>query len=200
MCFGETHSWITFIFGSLFVGITAYKYAHKSLDTLAIICVMGLVVLMQLWEALAWRGFCSLASWGAYLTIVGQALPFLILVPAAIKTLPGKLGLGLLILYYATVFIKANAPKCILDGNQIRYTWFDKWWQQAGYLIAMGAVPFLLMQSQDIPLFWSFLFFLSLVFTYFVYGHIDSNGSIWCYYGAACSVLLLVFMYNKYGW
>lgn len=200
MCFGETHSWVTLFFGLVFVSITAYKYADKSLDARVLIIIFSLVVIMQLWEALAWRGFCYLASWGAYLTIIAQSLPLLLLVPSAIKTLEGKLGLGLLLLYYATVFIGANSPKCILDGNQIRYTWFDKWWQKIGYLIALGVVPLLLMKSSDIAWFWIFLFFLSLVFTVLVYGEFKSNGSIWCYFGAASSVFLLLFMGYKYGW
>jgi hypothetical protein len=203
MCFGERHSWITFIFGSVFVGLSAYKYAKVSKDALVIIMIMSLVVLMQLWEALAWRGWCSLASWGAYITILLQAAPLLLLfwpLKQQLGTWEGRLALGLFILYYGTVFIGSKKPACILaDEQQIRYTWFHDWWQPLGYMIVLGAVPLLLMQDMEIAWFWVISYFLALIVTNWVYGHLETNGSIWCYYGAAASIVLYAFLYYKFG-
>jgi hypothetical protein len=203
MCFGESHSWLTFIFGSVFVGLSAYKYAGVSKDALVICMIMGLVVLMQLWEALAWRRWCSLASWGAYITILLQTAPLLLLLwplKQQLGTWEGRLALGLFILYYGTVFIGSGKPACILaDGQQIRYTWFYKWWQKLGYLIVFGAVPLLLMRDLDIAWFWVIMFYSSLIATQWVYGHLETNGSIWCYYGAASAILLFAVLYYKFG-
>lgn len=198
MCFGEKHSWFTFVFGAIFVGLGLYSFAGKSRDNLVICLMMGLVVLMQLWEALAWRGLCDLASWGGYLTIVLQIAPVILLIPSMLGTLSGKLATGLLILYYATVFIGGGKPRCILEDKvQIRYTWFDKWWQQLGYLIVMGVVPLLLMKDIKLALFWATVFYSSLLVTQYVYGYLDTRGSIWCYYGALCSVLLFIFLWLR---
>jgi hypothetical protein len=203
MCFGEKHSWLTFCFGAVFVGLSAYKYAAVSKDALVIILIMALVVIMQLWEALAWRGWCSLASWGAYITILLQTAPlFLLLLPLKqhLGTLEGKLALGLMVLYYGTVFIGSGKPSCILkDGIQIRYTWFTKWWQPLGYMIVMSAVPLLLMRDQDIAWFWVISYFLALIITHWVYGYLETNGSIWCYYGASATIVLFAFLYYKFG-
>jgi hypothetical protein len=210
MCFGERHSWLTFIFGSVFVGLSAYKYAWVSRDALVICMIMGLVVVMQLWEALAWRGFCGLASWGGYISILLQPAPLLLLLwplkqqlgiqGGQLSTWEGKLALGLMVLYYGTVFIGADAPSCILgDGKQIRYTWFRDWWQKLGYLVVFGTVPLLLMRDQDIAWYWILVFYTSLIVTQWVYGELHANGSIWCYYGAASAVLLFAFLYYKFG-
>lgn len=173
------------------------------MDALVLVLIMALVVIMQLWEALAWRGWCSLASWGGYLTVLLQAAPlFLLLLPLKqqLGTLEGKLALGLMILYYGTVFIGSGKPSCILaDGAQIRYTWFTKWWQQLGYMIVMSAIPLLLMQGRDIAWFWIISYFLALLVTNRVYGYLETNGSIWCYYGAAATVILFAFLYYKFG-
>jgi len=203
MCFGEKHSWLTFCFGAVFVGLSAYKYASVSKDALVICMIMALVVIMQLWEALAWRGWCSLASWGAYISILLQTAPlFLLLLPLKqqLGTLEGKLALGLMVLYYGTVFIGSGKPSCILaDGIQIRYTWFRDWWQKLGYLVVFGAVPLLLMRDMDIAWFWIIMFYSSLIVTQWVYGELHTNGSIWCYYGAASAVLLFALLYYKFG-
>ena len=203
MCFGERHSWLTFIFGGIFVGLSAYKYAAVSKDALVICMIMGLVVIMQLWEALAWRGWCSLASWGAYISILLQTAPLLLLLwplKKQLGTWEGRLALGLFILYYGTVFIGSGKPACILaDGKQIRYTWFRDWWQKLGYLVVFGAVPLLLMRDLDIAWFWVIIFYSSLVVTQWVYGELHTNGSIWCYYGAASAILLFAVLYYKFG-
>ena len=203
MCFGEKHSWLTFLFGSVFMGLSAYKYSGVSRDALVICLIMSLVVLMQLWEALAWRGFCTLASWGGYITVLLQATPLLLLLmpwKQHLGTLEGKLALGLMVLYYGTVFIGSDVPSCILaDGKQIRYTWLDKWWQQLGYMIVLGAVPLLLMQDRDIAWFWVISFFLALIVTSLTYGYLETNGAVWCYYGAASTIILFAFLYYKFG-
>ena len=203
MCFGERHSWLTFIFGSVFIGLSAYNYSGVSRDALVLILIMGLVVLMQLWEALAWRGYCGLASWGGYITVLLQAAPlFLLLLPwkQQLGTWEGKLALGLMVLYYGTVFIGSGIPRCILtDNKQIRYTWLDKWWQQLGYMIVMSVVPLLLMQDMEIAWFWVISYFLALIVTNWVYGYLETNGSIWCYYGAASTIILFAFFYYKFG-
>ena len=224
MCFGEQHSWITFIFGALFVGLSAYKYSGVSRDALVLIMIMGLVVIMQLWEALAWRGFCKLASWGGYISVLLQTAPlFLLLLPwkqqlgslesafgslesafgsleSAFSSLESRLALALIVLYYGTVFIGSGVPSCILaDGKQIRYTWFSEWWQQLGYVLVFTAVPLLLMRDRDIAWFWVIAFLLAQLVTQWVYGELHTNGSIWCYYGAASAVLVFAILYYKFG-
>ena len=203
MCFGERHSWLTFIFGAVFGGLSAYKYSAVSRDALVLVMIMSLVVVMQLWEALAWRGFCNLASWGGYISVLLQTAPlFILLLPwkQQLGTWECKLALGLMLLYYGTVFIGSGKPSCILaDGMQIRYTWFKKWWQQLGYLVVFTAVPLLLMRDRDIAWFWVIAFLLALLVTQWVYGELHTNGSIWCYYGAASAVLVFAFLYYKFG-
>lgn len=203
MCFGERHSWLTFIFGAIFVGLSAYKYSAVSRDALVLVMIMGLVVVMQLWEALAWRGFCGLASWGGYISVLLQTAPlFLLLLPwkQQLGSLEGRLALTLMVLYYGTVFIGSGKPGCILtDGLQIRYTWHKKWWQQLGYVVVFTAVPLLLMRDRDIAWLWVIAFLLALLVTQWVYGELHTNGSVWCYYGAVSAVLVFAFLYYKFG-
>ena len=203
MCFGERHSWLTFIFGSIFVVLSAYKYSSVSKDALVLIMIMGLVVVMQLWEALAWRGLCNLASWGGYISVLLQTMPlFLLLLPMKqqLGTWKGKLALALMVLYYGTVFIGSGKPSCILgDDLQIRYTWHKKWWQKLGYVVVFSIVPLLLMHDRDIAWFWVIAFLLALVVTQHVYGELHTNGSIWCYYGAASSAMVYIFLHYKFG-
>ncbi len=191
MCFGESHSWRTFIVGSIFICMSLYNYASDSLDNLVMCLIISGIVIMQLWEALAWRGYCTFATWAAYISLLLQAVPLFLLVPRAIHTWQGKLALGLLLLYYATVFIGSRTPECMLtDGRQIRYTWHTKWWQQAGYIITLAIVPWLLLRNTTVAKVWALLFLGSLFITNQIYGRLETNGSIWCYYGAACSVIL----------
>lgn len=198
MCFGEEHNWRTFLIGAVFVGLSLYYYGGKSQDNLVMSLIIVGIVLMQLWEAIAWRGYCNFASWAAYLTLLAQTLPLLILVPRSIKTARGKLALCLIVMYYATVFIGAGAPPCMLkDGQQIRYTWHDKWWQQVGYLVVLGLVPLLLMKDQVMAWLWSGVFFLSLMVTHRVYGALQTNGAIWCYYGALSAAGLFAYLAIK---
>ena len=191
MCFGESYSWRTFIVGSIFIGLSLYYHAGDSLDNLVMCLIIGGIVIMQLWEALAWRGYCTFATWAAYISLLLQAVPLFLLVPRAIHKWQGKLALGLLLLYYATVFIGSGVPECMLsNGKQIQYTWHTKWWQQTGYIITLGIVPMLLFQNTTVAKVWALLFLGSLLVTNRIYGRLETNGSIWCYYGTACSVIL----------
>jgi hypothetical protein len=66
-------------------------------------------------------------------------------------------------------------------------------------MLVLSAVPLLLMQDQDIAWFWVISYFLALIVTHWVYGYLETNGSIWCYYGAAATVILFAFLYYKFG-
>jgi len=206
MCFGEKHSWFTFILGTIatLIGLSLVIKNKLPYEWYVVLLYWYSGVTMQLWEALIHHDSvnnngknCEILSKCAYYNNIIQPVILLLLIRGK-GSKEVLISLGITFIYFVLVILNTKPEKCILyDDNKIDL----KWWINSNELTVISY--FLCSMVLIYVLFSNKLKFLNLgifAFTYLfsvlIYNG-ERAGNIWCYFSSFTPVLLLMFLINK---
>lgn len=200
MCFDERTSWATFIVGTLLNLLMVSRF--KGPEVIAIAVLWQFVLLMQVFEALAWRTqsrpgsrLHSFATNGAMIANVMQpivvGLVFLALLGGS---MPYKLAAVVLMVGYVAWLIYSlnTSPNVSSLQPKEGCTHLNlSWWDNFSFKGINGAVPYLvclfgllILLLRPLGLMWfeaSYIFVTLIISAYF---YSCGTGSMWCWLAA----------------
>ena len=208
MCWNEPVSWTTFIVGTV-CNLASALYIKNTMFTG--VCIMWeWILLMQLFEALAWHDqncgkLNRCATYGAYLANITQ--PFVILFSLLVSDtkMLAKLIAAILVFIYSTwLLVIAKSPtkyECLTPNKDCRHLSFP-WWKDLRtlvpmYIICVLLLPILLIRPWCFGFFQSFYIGITAIITWIFYScaGAGSIGSVWCWF-AALVPIFNVFVYK----
>lgn len=207
MCWNERTSWITLVVGTLLNIWNIWHYKETAI--VAISVMWQWVLLMQFFEAFAWRNQpqpgqkCNstntFAAKGAYLANVSQPIILALTILALDKgNLPreNKVTASAIILMYVLWLLyatnKAEEVECLKPGDKcgnLTYTWWQQFPGNAGmYLITLSLLVFLLLK----PFKFAAMQFVYIAGTFLgsAFFYSCGIGSVWCWFAAFAPLLL----------
>lgn len=211
MCWDEKTSWTTLLIGTAFNLFNIFYFREPIIIVISLLWQW--VLMMQLFEALAWRDYkssqgCknSLPAQGALIANLTQpiilALSLIIITPVSLtnKVLAGMAVFG----YICWVLYGLNQTEnftCLkpADGcDHLDLVWWKKLPGGAvPYLITLFAVIYLLMRPVDLAAFEAAYIFGTLIISSIFYS--CGTGSMWCWFAAFAPVATGMYWYYTRG-
>ncbi|HMI02194.1 MAG TPA: DUF6629 family protein [Pedobacter sp.] len=204
MCFSATASFIAGT-GLLAIGVIAIKRS-KNTPQYVLACIPVVFAIQQFTEGLLWLAIseAEYARWrqlAMYLFLIFAQIVWPILVPTSIllfekdrlrkKILYILLGSGVLAALYLGYSLIYYGATATIENHHIKYQldfpFSGKVLRGIPYMLATAISPFISSNKWLRLLGWALA--ISYVFTAFMY--IDYLTSVWCYFGAILSALIL---------
>jgi len=212
MCWNESVSWITFTLGTI-INIFAIFYIKNPIFT----CVSMMwqwVLLMQLFEALAWHNQdCNsttnkIGTYGAFFANITQ--PLIVFISLFIATVTQtfksdyqtnytkifQILASIIIVSYVVYMIATLYDKrydCLTTTDtcdQLHYSWWDDT-SAIPYIIALISIILLLLRPLSFCIYQVLFILGTLLITNLFYN--DHNGSIWCFFAASAPIFNILF-------
>ena len=206
MCWNEETSWITLTIGLIAV-VVAFVYA-PSLQVKAVALIWGFVLLMQYFDAIAWRkkGKSKFAATGAMIANVLQPIVVGLVLLSITRASSFNQSTSVLIMVcyiaYILYALRGQSYDTLVPANgcsHLRY----KWWEDmsantsthAGmiYLVVLIALIFLLLQPTAFAGMQVAYIIITLIISSVIYT--CGAASIWCWF-AAFAPILTIAMWN----
>jgi len=200
MCWNEPVSWITFVLGTLFNVYMAWHFRTKTIYAFAV--VIQWVLLMQLFEALAWRDqncgkLNKFATQGAMLANITQPLiVFLAFIIIGSNSTSVKLTAGTIAFAYTCylLWVLGNHTgnfTCITPSTACSHLDLN-WWKVINpliYCIALFSLMLLLIRPMGLAYAATAYVAVTLALSMMFYS--CGAGSMWCWFATASPLLIL---------
>jgi hypothetical protein len=191
MCFGERESWLSLVFGTI---TNLAVLSALSNSYMPMFLIIEFTLLMQLWEALAWRDpscgrLNAIATKGAMISNVLQPIAiFLAFYYFGSADKSSERLATMIIVIYAiatAIFLYKNISKhqCMRATIECKHLQLD-WWADSYlylvmYLVALFSVSFLMIR----PIRMKWFFLLYILFTDILSQalYACSWGGVWCW-------------------
>jgi hypothetical protein len=198
MCWNEKVSWTTFIFGSIINIFNILYFKTKTIIQISI--VIQWLLLMQLFEALAWRDQnCGLlnktATKGALIANLTQPLlVYLVFVNNSNNSNNKILATSIITLYIIYILYKLKTTKtnynCLTTSEKCKHLDLS-WWSDINgfiYCIALFSMILLLIKPFNLAIIIALYIAIALIASIMFYG--CSVGSIWCWFVSFAPLLI----------
>lgn len=214
MCWSESVSWFTFILGSLFNFLVAWYFQE---EIITVICVLWeWVILMQFFEAIAWRTQPiqeTTVALGNRFAGIGAMIANL--------TQPIILGLGLICFTKVSIINKVIAMMVVFayicwmiyalnesprvnylrpetTCHHLNYTWWNSFPLTAiPYMLTLISLIFLLLRPIDLAWFEVLYIVVTVIISLMFYTCSNSMGSIWCWFAVAAPLATGIYWYFR---
>lgn len=205
MCWNEQVSWMTLILGTLFNAFNIYYFRDTTL-TLISLCIQWLL-LMQLFEALAWRDqscgkLNQFATNGALIANVTQPLfvcmIFITFTSASQTAKMSALGIAFAYIAYVLYTLNKNEEYTCLRPSSSCSHLDLYWWKNLNgfiYCIALFSIMMLLIQPLHLATFVSGYIGITLILSILFYS--CGAGSIWCWF-TSFAPLVIAWYWSRY--
>ncbi len=213
MCFDETTSWTTFLFGTAFALTMMYLFPRPEVIAIGILWLLVLVV--QVFEAIAWRsqGTPSTNFWAAQGAMIATTLQPIIVGVVFLALLRGKqayrsAAVILMLVYVSWLAYSMNTSPTITklvpaEGcTNLNQSWWESFsFKVFGYKIH-GGIPylaclfclmFLLLRPLGLMYFEITYLVVSLLVSSYVYS--CGTGSMWCWMAAFAPLATMGYLY-----
>jgi len=196
MCWDEKTSWVTFIIGTSFNIFNIYYFKNTTITIISMIWQW--VLLMQLFDAMAWRSMANgdkktnrIAANGAMIVNITQPImvAFLLLLITPVQTLNKAIVLVCVFIYICWLLYSLNSNE---EFNTLQpsercenldYVWWRKFPGKATlYMITLLASVFLLLKPTSLALFESGYIVITLAISALFYS--CGTASVWCWFAA----------------
>lgn len=202
MCWNEQVSWITFFIGSVFNLFNITYFKNKTITQISI--VIQWLLLMQFFEALAWRdqncgNLNKFASKGALVANLTQPIiVYLIFIQNFDITKQQKMiATSIITLYTIYILYKLKQSKydysCLTTSTKCDHLDLS-WWNEINgfiYCIALFSMILLLIKPFKLASMISIYIAITLIASMTFYG--CSVGSMWCWFVSFAPILITLY-------
>lgn len=202
MCWNESVSWATFIVGTILNIIVICLIPNPYIIALAV--AWEAVVIIQLFEALAWRNKNTFATYGVYITTLLQPIIVILalLVVSDASYFIKTITVLLLIMYMIwAIYVTTITPIGVLSTsdtcNHLEFSWWLEFpFGPVPYLLTIIIGLLLLMRPIDLSLF--IIILLAVTFGISAIFYSCSVGSLWCWFSACLMPIIAIYYYFMY--
>lgn len=204
MCWNEKVSWITLIIGTIFNIFNIWYFKDTALTLVSI--GIEFLLLMQLFEALAWRdqecgSLNKFATNGALIANVLQPLfiCFLFITFTPTSQTVKMLALAIAFAYISYVVYSLNNSgeyTCLRPSKECSHLNLYWWKNMNGfiYCLALFSIMLLLIRPMNLALITTGYIAFTLLFSIMFYS--CSVGSLWCWF-TSFAPIIIAFCYTK---
>lgn len=202
MCYSEPVSWTAFIIGTIVNILLILTFKHIPI-VVALALFFQFVVMVQLFEALAWRGYESIGANGILILTSLQPIVLGLLVLYINDNEIVRLILGTLIVFYMIwlVYSLNNSPEFnSLKKGECGHLDYS-FWRNIGslpYFLLLFIVILCIVPS-DIALIVLITVMATLFLSQFIYTCNTETPSLWCLFSVITPIILYIYlMYRGY--
>jgi len=201
MCFSEKISWIAFFIGMIatFILLLFSIEANNLYITLIALGFFS-VVMVQFFEALLWRGYEKIGSYGIIISTIMQPIIFGLLLLYPTNDIWKKALIGVLLVFYIVYILYSlfsNDKSNIINPNSEcnNHLYYKPWsnfpFGGAPYLIMLFLI-FALLLPFEISSIVITLLIITLMLSVLVYP--CAVGSLWCFFAISVPIILIIYL------
>lgn len=198
MCYNETVSWSSFFIGTMFNLLLLVNFIHMPI-IVALAIFLQFVVMVQFFEAIAWRGDKKIgADFILILTTLQPVVLALLLFCVPGTNYWGKVILSVIVVIYLMwlVYSLNNSPnfKSLEPGecSHLDYSFWKNIGSLPYFILAFFAI--LLIQPTDVAIVVLITLLTTLFLSSFLYTCKNETPSLWCLFSVVTPIVLYFYL------